>query len=151
MRQYKKISIAKIIIESKYKWYRLQHKLVFLGQMSPKYPVIRESALSIRNRGHAVLRRLGRIPDLYLSHGISSWSPTEPTYRRAPLVGRLRRKGLKTGATSSHLMLRYWRHRSPKPSSKPLCHGSHGDQLPLSPLPRTNELTNGRTDGQTNE
>lgn len=34
---------------------------------------------SIRNRGHAGLRRLGRIPDLYMSHDISSWSVTEPT------------------------------------------------------------------------
>jgi len=38
----------------------------------------------------------------------------QPPYREAPLVGRLRRKGMEIGTTLSHLMLRYWRHRSPK-------------------------------------
>lgn len=54
---------------------------------------------------------------LYVSRDVSSWSPTvpanHPTKEPHLLDASGRRKGLESRATRSHLMLRYWRHRSP--------------------------------------
>lgn len=82
--------------------------------MSSEHSVICGSVSSVRNRGHVSLRRLERIPDLYVSHDISSWSATEPTVLlESPTCWTPPPDGVGR-ATSSHLMLRYWRHRSPK-------------------------------------
>lgn len=117
MLNHKKIPIDKIN-ELKYKYgihfkktYSISINSHFLTNVTetPDHP--RKYTSNVRNRGHASLRR---IPDLYMPHDTSSWSATEPTtLPKSPTCWTPPPEGVDR-ATSSHLMLRYWRHRSPK-------------------------------------
>lgn len=102
-------------------------------------PIIRESE---RNRGQAKTRKDSR--PIRVTRCIQLVANrSQPPCREAPLVGRLHRKGMKTRTTSSHLMLRYWRHRSPKLLRQNPSMVAMATNFPYRRrLERTNERTN---------
>jgi len=114
-------------------------------------PVIRESAPSACNWNRSVCYSETRKDPrpIHVAMHPAGRQQSQPPYQRAPLVGRLHRKGLESSRDLKPPDATLLPASIPQtPSSKPL-HRSHGDQLPLSS--RTNERTNERASERANE